>query len=208
MFPEHFLDRHELRLDLDHEENSFARPPSENIDRTTLAVDAVGNLDSAVPAVLREQLDDEAHQTSVAFVHEPVEVAAAPAEQGLKLRVKLSGNTPDRGERDELEAAPFDERDDVLRNAGAPRQVLLAPAEAVPKCPKASTDPDVLHGSMLTAEPYSAITESRHDSYPRRCDQIFRIWARRAESALFETPRNWLSGIAAHRLDSSRVRSS
>ena len=92
---EQLLEVLETRLDFDDEQGSPIRLPSENIDRTPLAVSIERELGRSLPAGASKSRHRDLHQGSVAGVDEPVEVAASPLRGQRHPDSERAGNLAD-----------------------------------------------------------------------------------------------------------------
>jgi hypothetical protein len=93
----------------------------------------------------------------VTFVHEPIEIAAPPPKLDDRISLEGAGDRAEILERDALQLAALNKRNDVLGHARATREILLAPRQAVPERPKSGADADI-HAATISSGASPAIT--------------------------------------------------
>ena len=89
------LERNKVCLHLDHHERSTGFVPPEQVDRSALAVDGIRHLGPDLPTAPAKEIRRLADQGRVAFVHEPIEVPAPPAELNEELGVECLSDRPE-----------------------------------------------------------------------------------------------------------------
>lgn len=88
---------------------------------------------------------DVAPEIGVTSVDRPVELATTPARDDLEADVEHRGDAPQAGQGDGVQVAALDQRHERSRDAGAARDVLLAPVASQPDGPESGAHPFVLH---------------------------------------------------------------
>jgi hypothetical protein len=143
------FDRGELSLHLDYEQRSGRTVKGENVNRSALSEDRVGDLDLRIPAVPPERFDNGPDHQGMPFIECPVKVAATPADIEFASRVERSQDSSKLGERDGVEMPSLDGGDRRLRDIRTTRQVDLAPAASSAQCPDDQPDAPVFHPLIL-----------------------------------------------------------
>jgi len=105
-WPERPFDRTELRLELDHEQNSGRRVPAEDVNGPAVSVAGECDLELNVPAVFAQQAATCGSQRRVAFVEKPVETAPCCSTR-TRTTAPIAENDPSSSDSVILVKSPF-----------------------------------------------------------------------------------------------------
>lgn len=109
------------------------------------------------PACPRKTLGGGIPKGGMSTVDESLELRAAPAHFEKQRGVQGVGQSRQRAQRDAMEPAALDSRDDVPRQTRAPAQLSLPPPAAIPK--RAQSPGQVgPHACSLAGEVYRPVT--------------------------------------------------
>jgi hypothetical protein len=106
------LDGGDLRLVLDHQEGACARMPSENVDRSSLAVARIGNLGLGNPTSRTDRIHRCRRECRVAGIDEPIQRRTAPAQVDADRGVERASDRTQTRHPDVVDASELDERDE------------------------------------------------------------------------------------------------
>jgi len=98
--PERLFNRHDLRLDLDHDEDAGLRMERQQVDGPTLPERRIRHLRSGEPALRLEQRCDCGDHTRVPLIADTVDLRASPAHLHHQLGAHRADDPPSRTERD------------------------------------------------------------------------------------------------------------
>ena len=91
-------------------------------------------------------------------VHQAIKLTATEHQLDANLAAERPSLASQRADRHVLDAAAFDQRDDVLTEVGPGADVDLTPPEAMPKRAKSLAQPDIVHPRMVTAPAHPPLT--------------------------------------------------
>jgi hypothetical protein len=172
MLAKGLLDRSQLGLHLDNQQDPSRRVPGEDVDRATFPVHREGHFEADLPPQLPQRGGNQPDERRMSFIHEAIQVTSAPSKPDRKVRLESCGDTTKPADWHRVNSPALHSRYVVLCDAGALGKILLSPPKALPQCSKLRPEPDIIHGrSMVTGQPYPAITYAPHACYPR-----IRVW--------------------------------
>ena len=164
---EHLFDRCQLSLDLDHQYGGRRGMPGEDIDGATIRVDRERDLGPDGPAGPLQHRDRPTHQGSVAFVEQPIDVAAPPTQRDSQVSAELLGDRFEHAESRAINQPALDHRHEVLAHPGGCSEVLLAEALSDPQRANAPAESSGVHlpdpGVQRLARNHPAITARRDE---------------------------------------------
>lgn len=144
--PKHLRDIDDLGLELDNEEGASPGMPGEGVDHASFAVDRERHLRRELPVTNpREPSGEGLMERGMARVHDPIELAAAPAKGVVGPGVERQRGGHDLRHRQAIREAALDPRDVGFRHARARRQLGLRPTDADPQRSKRGPEPMGVH---------------------------------------------------------------
>ena len=159
--PNRVVDGRQLRLDLDHEGDAAGRLQPKNVDRSTLAILGERDLDVDIPAQANELICHMADEGRVTFIEQPVDLSAAPRNQGVEAGVDRGERAPEDSDRKRREVSSLDQGNGLLRETGSGGEFPLAESAPTTERAKQPSDTHVVHASMVLKV-----------TYPRRIREV------------------------------------
>jgi hypothetical protein len=129
----------------------------EDVVPATVAVVIEADLDRDEPPGRAEHGRHGVLELRMARIHEAVQLLSVPRQPHLEASAKGRCNSVDLVERDAVPVTPLDALDDLARDTGHPREVLLPQPEASPQDAEPITNRSP-HGPILAGRAYRAIT--------------------------------------------------
>jgi len=154
------LDRHELCLDLDHEECPRGRVPRKKVDRAAFAVYGVRDLGLRGPAACLQQLGHATQDCGMAFVEQTIELSASPAKGDHQVRIERAGDRSDAAYRHVTDASTLDPGHHIPAFAGMRGEIRLSPTTVVAEGPDPPTDPRAVHRPSVTRPDHPALSRT------------------------------------------------
>lgn len=125
--------------------------PCKQVDRAALAEFGERYLRLDLPPIPRETGRDDFDQRGVASVEKTIDVTAAPTDRHDDLGVEHGEQASKPPQRDSVELAAFDQRDESLAEAGDRAGIDLPHPPSVAEEARDAPDDDVVHAAILTA---------------------------------------------------------
>jgi hypothetical protein len=110
-----FLDGRQLRLELNYEERSRPRVPSEQVDRSAFSEDRECDLRHDDPARVLEIAHHPGAQAGVSLIEQSVEVSSTPADDHNDICIERREESADGAERKPFDSTTLHEGDHRLR---------------------------------------------------------------------------------------------
>lgn len=123
---EHRLEVRQDRLDLDDEQHACSRMPRDDIDRPALAELVERQLGDRLPAKRTQLGESQLDQGRMTSIDQAIDHAALPAKFDALGDLERPADVAKASDGDANQLATFDERDGLLVDAGAARNVELS----------------------------------------------------------------------------------
>jgi hypothetical protein len=149
------FDRRDVCFHLDNEQARRWRMPREKVDRTSLSIDSERHFDLRHPTASLQERGDSTDEHGMTLVKQAVELTTAPSDDLDQVRVEDGEDPCDRGHCQVVDLAALEARDLALTDPSPPRDVDLAPAQAMSQGSGDAAEAKVAH-PMIVA----------HDAHP------------------------------------------
>ncbi len=141
--------------------------PGDQIDRSSLAEDAVGQFGHDLPTVRREEVADRADQLGMTRIDEPIDGSTSPADLPLDAGLETTEDASHRANLDGVDVTSFEKGDLLLAQSYPGAQLLLGQARPASERPKESASADVVHRPIVDAGASAPLHRSSTASYHR-----------------------------------------
>ena len=128
------------------------------VDRSPLAEDRKRHLGARLPSELLEPLGDGPDERRVSLVDQAIELACPEPQLDPQLRVEGPGDCAQGSDRDVLDSATLDERDEILTHACFRPDVGLTPSTPMAQHPVSAAESPVVHRAIVDVATHRTVT--------------------------------------------------
>ena len=157
--PEEAADVGKLGLDLDDQHRPVARVPSDEVDRSPLAIDRKRDLGFEDPVgEMSKALGKLILNGGMTSVDQAVDFAALPANDERNARLERAERRSQHLHRHAAQPSPLDARNERRRHANRRCQPDLGPSAPQSQRLQRRADPEVVHARSLATAAYPGLT--------------------------------------------------